>query len=124
MRFRDYRGLARRNSRYRRDLTEYLQGETCTVVDTTHVLENTRAIISNSNMESALLKAMRRFVPVMTVVASLTCSVTAFAQPFAISTSYNNLLSNPEHTGMLDRIITEAFGRIRVPCELVFTETE
>ena len=43
---------------------------------------------------------------------------------FKISTSYKNLLSNPEHTGMLDRIMEETFQRIGLDAEIVFTPTE
>lgn len=44
--------------------------------------------------------------------------------PLLISTSYNNLLSNREGTGMLDRIAKEAFRRIGVEAQLVYTPTE
>lgn len=43
---------------------------------------------------------------------------------FTISTSYKSLLSNPEQTGMLDRLIKEAFGRIGRRVEIVFSPTE
>ncbi len=43
---------------------------------------------------------------------------------FTISTSYQNLLSNPEGTGMLDRVLTEAFRRIGITAEIVYTPTE
>lgn len=41
-----------------------------------------------------------------------------------ISTSYNNLLSNRSQTGMLDRIMIEAFRRLDIEARLVFTPTE
>lgn len=41
-----------------------------------------------------------------------------------ISTSYRNLLSTPEQTGMLDRIVKEAFHRIGIRAEIVFTTAE
>lgn len=41
-----------------------------------------------------------------------------------ISTSYENLLSNPDQTGMLDQIITEAFKRIGRKSQIVFTTTK
>lgn len=44
--------------------------------------------------------------------------------PFTVSTSYKNLLSNPEQTGMLDLIVKEAFRRIGIDAEIVFTPTE
>ena len=40
-----------------------------------------------------------------------------------ISTSYNNLLSNPEKKGMLDRILTEVFKRIGVKTDIVYSST-
>jgi len=43
---------------------------------------------------------------------------------FRISTSYQNLLSNSQGTGMLDRIIKEAFQRIEIKAEIVYTSTE
>jgi polar amino acid transport system substrate-binding protein len=42
---------------------------------------------------------------------------------FTISTSYKSLLSNPEQTGMLDRLIKEAFRRIGLRAEIVFNPT-
>ncbi|MFH1135467.1 MAG: transporter substrate-binding domain-containing protein [Pseudomonadota bacterium] len=41
-----------------------------------------------------------------------------------ISTSYKSLLSNPEHTGMLDQLIQEAFRRLGRRVEFVFTPTQ
>lgn len=41
-----------------------------------------------------------------------------------ISTSYKSLLSNPQQTGMLDRIVKEAFSRIGCTAEIVFSPTE
>ncbi|MBN1648147.1 MAG: transporter substrate-binding domain-containing protein [Spirochaetales bacterium] len=68
------------------------------------------------------MKNIRRGV---TVILLFFCALTASGdEVFTISTSYNNLLSNPEHTGMLDRIMTEVFRRINVPMELVYTETD
>lgn len=48
----------------------------------------------------------------------------AETQVITISTSYKSLLSNPQQTGMLDRIVTEAFQRIGITAEIVFTPTE
>jgi len=42
---------------------------------------------------------------------------------FTISTSYQNLLSNSEGKGMLDRILVEAFRRIGREAEIVYTPT-
>lgn len=44
--------------------------------------------------------------------------------PFTISYSYQNLLSNSEGTGMLDRILHEAFRRLGIEMEIVFIPTE
>ncbi|MBU4192587.1 MAG: transporter substrate-binding domain-containing protein, partial [Proteobacteria bacterium] len=41
-----------------------------------------------------------------------------------ISTSYRNLLSNSDCSGMLDQIVTEAFRRIGIKVEIVFTTTK
>jgi len=42
---------------------------------------------------------------------------------FTISTSYKSLLSTPEQTGMLDRIVKEAFSRIGIQAEIIFNPT-
>lgn len=45
-------------------------------------------------------------------------------ETFTISNSYQNLLSNSDETGILDRVFKEAFRRIGVDMEIVFTSTE
>lgn len=50
-------------------------------------------------------------------------STEAEQQTFTVSTSYKNLLSTPEQTGMLDRIVKEAFSRIGIKAEIVFNPT-
>ncbi|MFO7728801.1 MAG: transporter substrate-binding domain-containing protein [Desulfonatronovibrio sp.] len=50
--------------------------------------------------------------------------VSAEKPVISISTSYKSLLSNPQQTGMLDRIVKEAFQRIGIKAEIVFTPTE
>ncbi|MFP4084925.1 MAG: substrate-binding periplasmic protein [Desulfonatronovibrio sp.] len=45
-------------------------------------------------------------------------------QIITISTSYKSLLSNPRQTGMLDRIVIEAFQRIGIKAQIMFTPTE
>ena len=40
-----------------------------------------------------------------------------------ISTSYNNLLSNSTHTGILDLVLIEAFNRIGLNAEIVYSKT-
>lgn len=49
---------------------------------------------------------------------------TEAGEPFTISTSYNNLLSNPQQTGLLDRLMVELFERVGMEMALVFTVTE
>ncbi len=41
-----------------------------------------------------------------------------------VSTSYKSLFSTPEQTGMLDRIVKEAFRRIGIKAKIVFNPTE
>lgn len=45
-------------------------------------------------------------------------------QTITVSTSYQNLLSNSEGTGMLDLIVTEAFRRIGIRADIIYTPTE
>ncbi|HNR65903.1 MAG TPA: hypothetical protein PKJ95_06405, partial [Atribacterota bacterium] len=40
-----------------------------------------------------------------------------------VSTSYKSLFSTSEQTGMLDRIVKEAFQRIGIKTEIVFNPT-
>jgi polar amino acid transport system substrate-binding protein len=58
----------------------------------------------------------------LVLLALLTASLSG-EEAFTISTSYQNLLSNPEGTGMLDRMLTEAFHRIGIRAEIVYTPT-
>lgn len=51
------------------------------------------------------------------------CAQQNSADTLTISTSYNNLLSNPEHAGMLDQIASEAVRRIGMKAEIVYSET-
>lgn len=46
------------------------------------------------------------------------------AEGFTISSSYNNLLSNPEGQGILDRLMKEAFRRLGREVEIVYAETD
>lgn len=58
------------------------------------------------------------------VIFALSLSLSAFSQEaFTISTSYQNLLSNDRKDGLLDRVITEAFRRIGIEVEIVYTPT-
>ncbi len=53
------------------------------------------------------------------------CTSSAMAQDvFTISTSYQNLLSNDGKEGLLDRVLTEAFRRIGIEVDIVYTPTE
>ena len=62
-------------------------------------------------------------VVLLLLIASLG-SLSSQESEFTISTSYNNLLSNRSRTGMLDRIMIEAFQRLNMKAQLVFTPTE
>lgn len=53
----------------------------------------------------------------------LLCASASAEAPLRISTSYRTLFSTPEQTGMLDRIIKEAFQRVGLNAEIVFTPT-
>lgn len=67
------------------------------------------------------MKKIVCFLLMLLVVLSL---VHGDEEKFYISTSYKNLLSNPEQSGMLDRIMEEVFHRIGLEAEIVFTSTE
>jgi polar amino acid transport system substrate-binding protein len=65
----------------------------------------------------------------MRLAIFLTFTFLFFAHGFAnasdktirISTSYTSLLSTPEQSGMLDQLIKEAFKRIGIKAEIIFT---
>ncbi len=59
-----------------------------------------------------------------TLCFCLAAAVQAQEPSFYISTSYRNLLSNPEQSGMLDKILIEAFRRIGFEAKFVYTPTE
>lgn len=67
---------------------------------------------------------MKHILP-LAVVLSLWAAFPACAadKTIRVSTSYRNLLSSSEGAGMLDRIIKEAFRRVGVNAEIVFTNT-
>lgn len=69
------------------------------------------------------MKRIRCFTMGVVVLVSLLASAAA-GDVFTISTSYRNLLSNTEGTGILDRILVEAFSRIGITAEIVYTPTE
>jgi len=76
---------------------------------------------------------MRMIRPItITIILAIIFFITqiSFAQSneaeqptFTVSTSYKSLLSNPEQTGMLDRIVKEAFSRIGIQAEIIFNST-
>lgn len=70
-----------------------------------------------------LVDAMKRVLIVFVVLFLWTCPPAMAEETIRISTSYQSLLSNPEETGMLDRIVVEAFHRIGVKADIVFTNT-
>lgn len=63
-------------------------------------------------------------VAIMALFLCVCSPVDASGETVRISTSYRNLLSNPECSGMLDQITKEAFQRIGVKAEIVFTNTK
>lgn len=71
---------------------------------------------------------MWKYRLVLFVCAVVVCMVPDISRAgedeFTVSTSYKSLLSNPEQTGMLDRLVKEAFRRIGLRAEIVFTPTE
>lgn len=74
------------------------------------------------------MKKNTHIAAIICIIISLTClSVLAEIeqkQPiFTVSTSYKSLFSTPEQTGMLDRIVKEAFRRIGIKAEIVFNPT-
>lgn len=73
---------------------------------------------------------MIKNILIMVIFITLIFNLSSFAQSaenqepvFTVSTSYKSLLSNPEQTGMLDRIAKEAFHRIGINAEIVFNST-
>ncbi len=74
---------------------------------------------------------MIRSISIATILAiiffitstSLTQTIEQEQPAFTVSTSYKSLLSTPEQTGMLDRIVKEAFNRIGINAEVVFNPT-
>jgi len=71
---------------------------------------------------------MKKYIGVLCVGAILIVAAPdvfgAEEKTFTVSTSYKSLLSNPEQTGMLDRLVKEAFRRIGIQAEIVFNPTE
>ena len=66
------------------------------------------------------MKRVLFFILLAVIIPCLFCQEPVFR----ISTSYQNLLSNSEGTGMLDRILKEAFQRIGIKAEIIYTPTE
>jgi len=66
---------------------------------------------------------MKQLVTFVSLSLALAGPVVFSQETFTISTSYQNLLSNSEGTGMLDLILTEAFRRIGMKAEFVYTTT-
>ncbi|MBN1102486.1 MAG: transporter substrate-binding domain-containing protein [Deltaproteobacteria bacterium] len=82
------------------------------------------AFLLQIRMEHAMFKSALALCVCLMVV----CIAPGVCDPaedvFTISTSYKSLLSNPEQTGMLDKLTKEAFRRIGLRVEIVFTPTE
>lgn len=70
------------------------------------------------------MHTMKKFAILGIFVFLLAGSAAGQEKTFTISTSYRNLLSNPDEAGMLDRILIEAFRRIGMKAEIVYTPTE
>jgi polar amino acid transport system substrate-binding protein len=61
----------------------------------------------------------------VTLLLALFLTPSAWSQEtFTISTSYQNLLSNPQGNGILDQLLREAFGRLGIDVEMVFSRTD
>ena len=67
---------------------------------------------------------MKKTVCAVLILLVVLSTLYGTGNKFYISTSYKNLLSNPEKSGMLDRIMDEAFHRIGLEAEIVFSTTE
>ncbi|MDZ7792745.1 MAG: transporter substrate-binding domain-containing protein [Spirochaetia bacterium] len=67
---------------------------------------------------------MKKTVGLLLMLLVMLSAVYGNDNKFYISTSYKNLLSNTEKSGMLDRIMKEVFDRIGLEAEIVFTRTE
>jgi polar amino acid transport system substrate-binding protein len=76
----------------------------------------------------AMEAMMLRYMFLLFVCVMVVCNANGFASSaervFTVSTSYKSLLSNPDQTGMLDRLMKEAFQRIGLRAEIVLTPTE
>jgi polar amino acid transport system substrate-binding protein len=79
-------------------------------------------------MEENVKKSFSYLLMLPACVMIIICMTTGIAgaaeRAFTISTSYKSLLSNPDQTGMLDRILKEAFHRLGYNAEIVFSPTE
>jgi hypothetical protein len=60
---------------------------------------------------------------ILSILVLLIPQLATSQDTFTISTSYQNLLSDSEEKGMLDRILVEAFRRIGRIAEIVYTPT-
>ncbi|MBN2875294.1 MAG: transporter substrate-binding domain-containing protein [Spirochaetales bacterium] len=66
---------------------------------------------------------MKTVLAALLVLLAIGSHPPAAQQTFTISTSYQNFLSNAEGTGMLDLVLVEAFRRIGVRAQIVYTPT-
>lgn len=74
-----------------------------------------------------ILTVLTLFVITAVIIINQTDNINAQDKPdtpFTVSTSYNNLLSNRNKTGLLDRVIIETFRRMGKSVEIVFTPTD
>jgi polar amino acid transport system substrate-binding protein len=67
---------------------------------------------------------MKNIQILLTLLILLLLVIPLGAQPvFTVSSSYNNLLSNPERQGLLDLLLKEVFNRLDREVRIVYTET-
>lgn len=81
-------------------------------------------MLFNRNVRILMKMSAKLIIPLIALLFLWAAfPVCANDKTIRVSTSYRNLLSNPECSGMLDRIVKEAFRRIGVNAEIVFTNT-
>lgn len=68
-------------------------------------------------------KTVLVFIVALLSLSLCECCTAGAGEIFSVSTSYKSLLSNEDGTGMLDRIVVEAFRRIGMEAEIVFNPT-
>jgi polar amino acid transport system substrate-binding protein len=77
-----------------------------------------------AKLKTACMKFFASLLLLLICAGTTPASAQNDEKRFTVSSSYKSLLSNPEQTGMLDLIVKEAFRRIGIEAEIVFTPTE